>query len=235
MKIRPGQAMALRIPERHKSIIQNLFAMTEESREALLRALEKAQPAPSPSVLANSFQAETNLDRETSKGLVEFFTGMYWARDIRDVPLADFVDRVCEAIQAFKDAELRPADGDWNRFKEYLKRILSFEDSLGVAAKASDVMREYEHTYCEARILTDIRSVFKPNVEDKPAAGVIMHILRLRHHEGRELRDFFVALDSEDLADLLRILRRAQAKESSLKKLLAESAIPHVEVPHREV
>ncbi len=226
--------MALRIPERHKSVIQKLFAMTEESREALLKALEKAQPGPSSSVLAESIRAEAKIDSETSKDLVKFFTGMYWARDIRDVPLVKFVERVCEAIQAFGDDRLRPADGDWNRFKEYLKRILSFEDSLGVAAKAMDVMREHEHTYCEARVLTDIRPVFKSNVEDRPAAGVIIHILRLRYHEGEATKEFFVALDSEDVVDLLRILRRAQAKENTLKGLLAESAIPHVEAPHRE-
>ncbi len=226
--------MALTIPERHKSVIQKLFAMSEESRGAVLKALEKAPPASSPSVLAESIRSEAKLDEGTSKNLIRFFTGMYWAKDIRDAPLPDFVDRVCDAIQAFRDDKLSPADGDWSRFKEFLKKVLSCEDSLGVAAKAQDIMHEHEHTYCEARVLTDIRPVFKSKVEARPAAGVIIHALRLRYHEGQELREFFIALDSEDVADLLRVLRRAQAKEDSLKRLLAESAIPYVEVPHRE-
>ena len=61
-----------------------------------------------------------------------------------------------------------------------------------------------------------------------------IHILRLRYHEGKETKEFFVALDSEDVVDLLRLLRRAQVKESTLKRLLAECAIPQVEIPHRE-
>lgn len=88
-----------------------------------------------------------------------------------------------------------------------------------------EVMREHEHVLCEPRVLTDLRPVFGKNEE--PAAGVIVHTMKIKYHEGAygPLKEFFVALNSEDIEELRDILDRATRKEESLRRLATEAGL----------
>lgn len=226
--------MKLKIPESHRNALRKLFALDKEARAGLVRALQKAAPALSPSNLAESISAEVKLDKQITKELVAVFAAMYWAKDARRVPLDEFVEYACDAIRDLKDETIRPPDGDWTYVKGYLKTILSFEESLGVSAKAMDVMAEHANTYCKARVLTDIRPVFKSDVSAGPAAAVIVQTLKLRYHRGDEMSEFFLAMDSEDMAKLRSVLDRAEAKAAALRGILAGSGTPYIDVPHGE-
>jgi hypothetical protein len=56
---------------------------------------------------------------------------------------------------------------------------LALDDTVGTAAKAGPVLTEHERIFEDARILTDVRPIFHPDLSEKPNAAVIVHMLRL--------------------------------------------------------
>src|SRR5205085_649732 len=65
--------------------------------------------------------------------------------------------------------------------RKRLELLLGLDSTLGVTAKALDVMTEHERTFCTARILSDVRPVFSGGAEHASAA-VIIHNLQLGFH-----------------------------------------------------
>ncbi len=106
-----------------------------------------------------------------------------------------------------------------------MSRLLRFEQPLGIAAKGLDLWVAHEHTLHALRIVTDVRPVFKADLE-RPGGAVIIHKLNLTYHDGDELREFFVAMDSADIRRLRTLLDRAERKAASLTSLLEASSVP---------
>ena len=108
-------------------------------------------------------------------------------------------------IENFKVAE--GAD-----FKERIVTLLSLDALHLIEAKAKELLQEAQRLLLDARILTDIRPVFGEDIGENPTAFILTHTLKLHYHEGGEHREFFVALDEQDIASLKRMSERAQRK-----------------------
>ena len=97
--------------------------------------------------------------------------------------------------------------------------------TVSLSSKVQRLRLEYPNTFHDAMVLTDIRPIFD-KVEDRPVGGAITHTLKIEYHEVGEHKQFYVALDAEDLQKMKKILQRAEAKESSLKSLLNDASVP---------
>ena len=77
--------------------------------------------------------------------------------------------------------------------------------------------------------MTDMRPVF--GSDEKPAGAVVVHTLKLTYHEGpkRSLREFFVAMNRDDLDELREVLDRALRKQSELSHVLAQCGLPDLD------
>jgi hypothetical protein len=133
----------------------------------------------------------------------------------RDIPVDSFVDDVAEAISVFDRA------GDSQESKERLRRILLIE-SLLITSKAITIFTDYQRTLHGAKILTDLRYVFKDDPDTEPYGAVVAHLFKLTYHEDTEHKEFFVAMDDGDLEDLKDIIERAQAKARTIRRKLDE-------------
>ena len=141
----------------------------------------------------------------------------------------DFAEEICKAIEESKSDVLKIPAGRREDLRQRLAKLLGYENSLGVTSKALDVMTEHERILCGARIVTDIRPVFgRPT--DKPTAAVIVHNLKISYHQDDEHREFYVALDTEDVVRLRTLLERAEMKAQSLEALLQRAATPYLKV-----
>lgn len=70
-----------------------------------------------------------------------------------------------------------------------------------------------------------MRPVFRqPNA--KPIGSVINHTLKIEYHEDGDHKDFYVALDAQDLSELKGVLERAETKAISLRSFLKQSEMP---------
>jgi hypothetical protein len=212
---------ALKIPPSDQKTLAKLLAFSPARLASLKEALRNAPPALLPSDLAKKMPADIFEAEEDAEAIITLLTTLYAVRRRADASVSEFVNEICEVAKT----ELLHDGGDWARIRDDLVDLLSLDATLGVTAKALDVMTEHQRILVKARILTDLRPVFKDNVNEPPAAAVIVHTLQLVFHENDEHKEFFVAMDSSDLESLDRLIERAKQKGSSLKALAATSKL----------
>ena len=101
-----------------------------------------------------------------------------------------------------------------------------------VAIKAKELQTLCERTLCETRVLTDIRPVFGESGANAPTAMIVIHTLKLGYHDsgtGRH-KEFYVAMDASDIAELRKALDRATEKAQSLKPVVDKTGIPLIDL-----
>jgi hypothetical protein len=114
-------------------------------------------------------------------------------------------------------------------FAERLSTLLNLECLL-LAARAMDISTEHDRVFHDARIFTDMRPVFGPDVSQGPKAALVMSTLKLDFHPDRAPIDSqFFALDHGDLLRLRDVIQRALAKHESLQKLIETTDLPYWE------
>ncbi len=201
--------------------------MSDHDYQAFRLALEDATPSISMDDLGERIAAKAMIDKESTAEIVWLLAGVYAAHERIDSDLDDFIGDLCKAAQSHDDKYLEEVD-DWPRTEKRLHEILSLHRSLGLSAKAFDVIRETERLYCRARILTDVRPVFLADDPADAAASVVMHSLRLAYHAGptRKVEHFFVSIETDDLKDLNRVIERALVKDETMRSISDKAGMP---------
>jgi hypothetical protein len=119
----------------------------------------------------------------------------------------------------------QPQEG-WKRFTERLATLLG-SDTVALTAKAGAVAYETPRHTQGFRILTDARPIFGDNLEDGPKAYAILHTLQIIYfEEAGDSKEWFISVDAEDLDFLESIVKRARAKEVSLRAALKSQGVP---------
>jgi len=210
----------LMIPKIGERALASFIKLSDGEIAALKEAVKNAQPAFSVAQLAGQISSDVGLPAEQIGELIGVLASLYLAAKVdRSVPLHTFSEDVCKALDRSGNPELKLSEAVVPKFRQDIEEFLSFDESLGVTAKALGVMTEHEHVFRAARILTDLRPVFQPDPNEPPAAAVIIHNLKIRYLEGSGPKEFFVALDSNDLRELQAVVERAAKKEASLRSI----------------
>jgi len=222
--------MRLQISKQHRSALATFIEYQDKSIEALFAALEQEQPSLRIGSLASRVASAAELDASKVESVLQALAGLYLLLARKGVSPATLAQDLVETLNATDEVQLRIEPDKIAPFKERVIRALSFEKSLGITAKTLDVMTQHSRTFCSARILTDVRPVFYSDPKKPPAAAVVIHTLQIRYHEGSaDHKEFFVALDNEDLNELSSVLARAKDKAGSVRSLLREKEIPFLE------
>jgi hypothetical protein len=161
--------------------------------------------------------------------IVETLTSLYRLRITRDKAIPSLVSDVVEAsreIPGFKVA----AGVD---FPARLSALLALKSLNIIAVKAKELQIQSQRTFCEARIITDIRPIFGETVEDSPTATIIVHTLKIGFHDSASPvhRDIYMALDLADIKAFKIILERAEKKTLSLQTTLHGAGLKSVDLP----
>ncbi len=234
--------MAFRVPQQNLLHVRSLLELPEERSQAFLDALSKAGPKFNVYDLAAAISNRTKIPRRITEGVVQLLATLYVMREGQAVPLETFVDEQvspalkndlvaqpekAETLDAAK-AEARSAEIEtrWARFKKFLMIAMSLDDIVGTAAKAGPVLTDHERLFEDARILTDIRPIFHPDVSEKPNAAVLVHMLRITSRDilGNR-RALYVALDGNDIRFMKQVMDRAIKKEETLKNVMGSSGV----------
>lgn len=223
--------MALRIPDEYIAGFRAIRELEEEQVQELVSALEGQGPTLNRmDVESKVGEKITTIPRDQLYEVMDTLASLYALRDNMGLPASDFVEIIRETIEesdveglGFKDESER------RRFDAHLTRLLGAE-SLDIAARATDLLYEHERTvHALPRVLTDMRPVFGEDPEDPPRGVVITHTLKISYHEGRDIREFFVNLDTDQLDELIGVLGRASLKAESLKRFLGETEVPYID------
>jgi hypothetical protein len=225
----------LNVPERYRAGVSAIRALDEQSVQAIRAALDGTGRRESedsttslgtPNDLAISALATVPTLRSVDvKRIAEAIAALHGVRSSRDVSNEEFAEDVCDAMQALPSDELRLPQAERASFKSKLLTLLNAE-VFSLAAKVFDLATEDERTFCNARIVTDLRPVFGSEIEGGPKAMVVVHLLKLAYHQrGDSHENFYVSLDASDLKSLRQIIDRAELKARTL-----ESAVKDIRV-----
>lgn len=213
--------MALTIPKRFEPAFAKFINLRLDAISALVEAARQAIPAPSIRIYASRIGAAQNmsLSKDDLYNIFLMLGSLSHVRADGNWPsLDEFVRDLIDAAK--QDATLRPPEG-WDNLANNLRSLLDTNGSLAISAKASELRTEHQRVICvdNCRVLTDLRPVFLENVKQSPKAIILQHILKLAYHDdsSREPKEFFVALDGEDLRRLKSLIERAITKENSLR------------------
>lgn len=218
--------MKLAIPKSQRESFKQLISLPDEKWRSLLQALEAAEPTISAGALAKHVSPEVDLGADQLRQVIVAAGSLYMTRDQRGVKVEEFAEAVVE--EAVQEGLVDRGDSAaTSKLRERISQLLSLDHSLGVSAKATQLLFRHKNPLLTARIFTDIRPVFTGD-DPTPRAAVVVHTLELvTSTDGREL-SHYIALDSTDLKTLKRVVDRAIHKEASLKTIMA--TLPLVEI-----
>jgi hypothetical protein len=132
------------------------------------------------------------------------------------------MDDLTETLRMRSD-ELEPPWGEvefarWANLREPLVALLATESVLTVG-KALDLHFAHANILRDVQIVTDVRPVFDSTGE-KPLAAVIAHTLCMRYLDDGRPERLSLALDHDDLDQIMKACERAVKKGTSLKAKL---------------
>jgi hypothetical protein len=222
--------MALSVPKSISPGLRAIAELQDSSVERLTTALAEVPPAAVADKLASEVSGRLGEPQITDllqimRALVNLSTG----RALCEMTVPQFVSEVCDGLKG--DREFSDFTSEtMGRLRERLERFLRLDGPLAITSKALGVLTDHEHIFVGARILTDVRSVFKDNVEEPPAGAVIVHMLGVHYHEGHSHKEIFFALDTQDLKQLRESIDRASKKEEALKEMLSRAGVQYLGV-----
>jgi len=218
----------LRIPEEQAPSLAEFLRLSPSDLAALLQGLREEQPSLALTELTEAIASRLSIERKRIDEIVVLLASLELVKEGRGLPVNEFVAELRAAMEASGREELRPED--WNSFQAAIEEALSDESALAISTKAMGVMRDHARIFCDGRVLTDLRPIFRSNVDQEPLAFVAVHTLKVIYHENGKHREFFVAMDRNDVKKLASLLERAARKEESLKALTAEKGLRVFEV-----
>lgn len=222
----------LNIPEGYRLGVSKIRTLNEQDARGIRKALDSVRGVRTPGEPTTTIQPEdaalsavTSVSKENQadlKKIAEALVALYGVKSVKEISVDEFADDVCDAMESLADQDLRLPHAERAEFKNKLLILLGSE-VLGLASKAHDLATEDERMFCQARIITDLRPVFGPTIEDGPKAMVVVHLLKLAYHQGSEKhQQFYVSLDADDLQTMKKLIDRAQAKAKSLKSTIKD-------------
>lgn len=210
------------IPKKQLMAFDSLAKLDDATAERLQQAVAETAPALSVDDFSSAVSAKvTAIAPRECEAILEAVSGLFFLKERLGFSISEVTSRV---VADGAEGKFSFTSHNREKFQKRLTQLLSLDASLGTTAKAYDVKTEYERIFCAVRILTDIRPVFT-SAGDKAAAGLVIHNLLIRYHQGNEHNQFFVAMDSEDLQAIKDAISRAEQKERHLKSVLTKADI----------
>jgi len=220
---------ALTLPEELKPGVVRILEVSDETISELTSQLERAPFAFSSEDLSEAISEQvTGISQSDLDEMLESLVFLYAVRDSAEVPLSDFIDDVIEGIEQEEDLAEGLDKVTPDKFKERLSALLN-NKAVAITSKARLKQKAHEKTLCSVQLLTDIRPVFAANGNGAPVAALPIYTLNISYHHGRVLKEFFVALDSDDLDILEGLIDQARVESEQLKAILKSVQIPYPE------
>jgi hypothetical protein len=177
--------------------------------------------------VGRSLARETGLDEGTVLSIIATLWRLALVRTRSELAPDAFLDALGTGLQALGDAVWTTADAEaWHERHVHIAPLLSAEGTIGIAAKAGELLFEQQLVFCAARTLTDVRPVFDESAQ-RIQVYMPFHTLAITCHEASEKRHvhFYIAMDSGDVARLKEQLDRAEKKERLMRDELTKAGL----------
>jgi hypothetical protein len=216
--------MALPIPEKYVPEINKLRNLSDSASDELVRALAASNITARPEDMTAHIAADVpSIPIADLTGIVDVIYALYQVREYSPFSEPRFLKELVDGIKINSPGI---TEDEVPRIRERFQRLLSIE-TLTSISKAITLQHDGERLFCDAKIISDIRPIFR-DVKSKPVAAIVAHTLKLGYHEGAGHHEFFLVLDDEDINSLYDVIVRARNKSASLSGLLKEWNLPRL-------
>jgi hypothetical protein len=214
---------ALRIPPQVLDDVRALFELPDESKDKLTSALESAPRfAPVSSLVPIVRDALGASNDRSGKLLLAVLSAA------SQVEPPDWsTNRVAEEIVKAEGLNFTPEVR--SAATAFLVSLMELP-AIITSAKASDLLTEYDRIFGDARIVTDIRPVFMEDPHELANGAVIVSTLKVQYQDARGNSSFYVALDTQDLEALKKVVDRALSKIDTVKERLDRAGLEYFTV-----
>ncbi len=225
-------ATPLTVPRRYQSGLAKIRDLDDKSTQELLAALQKIPPTVNSDSLASAVAAMVDTIAVSNvEEIVPALLSLYSIKDDPQFSALEVAQGMALGMEEIPAEELRSSLDEEQRdsFQNRLLELLSI-DALSAIARAGGLLLDNEHSLRRSRIITDIRPIFEPDKPQAPPAGaVIVHMLKISYWADNEVKNFFVALDTNDVRELSEQLERANSKAESLKSVLEAANVSYID------
>jgi len=220
----------IKIPTNSRKALLALVRLKEQQVDALLSAISTADPKLSREQFSKGISSNLSaIDADTAQSIIrELFNLEYLRESDSKRTRAMVVGLVSEAIREEPSAEVPFTDDERRLLEQRLEKLTLGTSSLGLTAKAINVMTDQDRVFIKARVLTDFRPVFSEAV-NSINAGVIVHTLTIRFSQDGGHKDFYVALDNSDIKSLQLVLDRAVKKTDVLGSMIDRAGVTQLQ------
>ncbi|MEC4991247.1 MAG: hypothetical protein SAJ37_21135 [Oscillatoria sp. PMC 1068.18] len=220
------------IPPRYQAGIRQLIILDNEIISQILNALTDSIPCLNISQIAESVALKSGYGEIVNiEEILKTIIALYSLRNTYEISIQELVHDVIEAISITKELDELSLD-EQNKLQERLSSFLQIDHIFGVMSKAIGVMTEQSNLFLHSRILTDIRPVFNVDSESEIVGVVVIHNLKIEYRHEDKKKEFFVALDRNDIRELQNQLERAINKTESMKFIFEKAEIRNLDVEY---
>jgi hypothetical protein len=210
---------SLNVPERYREGLILLARLPADLVERLYATVSELQPSLYPWSLTEQIMARIpEIDRGVLEPLLTALLSLFPASEELDIPLPQVATEISNSSDLdLTDAERQDLAGRIVRLTE--------QRAMMVTSKALNLLGEFERSYHDARIVSDVRPIFSREPKQGMAAAIIVHTLVITYHGNQPLQKVHIAMDSDDIKNLQAALDRAVAKARSLESFLTDAKI----------
>jgi hypothetical protein len=228
----------IQIPKKYRYGIKKIITLDSAVFENLIDALRNSNPSFHLKNLADTVSLKIkekgieNLTKDDLLNILEAIVSLYPLQAYSSLTLEDLASSLGEAVAELEDFP-NVTEEQKKIFEARITTLLSINGALDVASKVGELLLEYEHLFLSSRIITDIRPVFDSDLNKIPAGALIVHTLKLEYKQGNEEKDFYIALDTNDVKKMREQLDRAEQKAKSIKLMLNQAQVSYLDVEER--
>lgn len=185
-----------------------LMALSEESLEILIDALEKSDIGLFPEKLAENLYADLGISKNDLVKILQLFFGINRLKQITGFSSEIIANDFIEAILETNNEKLK-----CDHCKEYILKVMSV-GSISNTVNAADALANREKLLISTDIITDVRPIFKGN---EFVSSMILYSLKVEYIEGDNTKNIYFALDHNDLMSLKENIQNAELRENAIQ------------------
>lgn len=201
------------------SVLSSLVRHLQGLPEPILRAAD----------LREQFAICLGEKKDVAENIVRQVLSLLGLQRQRNLKIDDIFEGLLFGIEHAEKSWSRDDILAWDAVAPAFRDLL-VHPRVRVVVKSLDLSFEYANLLQSARIVTDIRPVYDDNFDSpKIEAAVVSYTLRLRYTSSDEDQSLSIALDEDDVVELLRQCQRARTKALMARELVqGKAGIPTI-------
>jgi hypothetical protein len=211
----------LRLAPHQSEDLQAICILDPNEIQSALQGLGKLEPVPLHSrQIFSAVKSAIPKHPEAADALTRQALSLRGMMRQWGLATSDLLSGISAAIEQHEDWQSDDVE-KWKAIEGGFRQLIESQP-IRLTANAIDLSYEYANLYRRGRVITDVRPLFSDNA-DVIEGAVVSYTLRLRFDNIEGEHDFSIAMDQQDIEQLVEQCQRAMTKARTAKELMTRS------------